>query len=225
MFSHPNPKRVLIIGGGDGGVVREVAKHSGVEEIVQCEIDGQVIELAKQFFSTSTATANDDPRLTLIIGDAAKYVLWRVCDGVCCVVCCVVCCSSVVACAAFLSSISSPHSPLILLTSSSHPPHLLPISSSHPSHVLPFLCRYVLKEEVRDSFDVVIVDSSDPVGPAEVRETLGDIQCSDSLSIWREVRHFISSFIFYSCSVTRDRHDSHPSHCVKRQRRWCRRIL
>ena len=78
MFSHPNPKRVLIIGGGDGGVVREVAKHSGVEEIVQCEIDGQVIELAKQFFSTSTATANDDPRLTLIIGDAAQYVLWRV---------------------------------------------------------------------------------------------------------------------------------------------------
>jgi spermidine synthase len=42
LFSHPNPKRVLIIGGGDGGVLREVLKHPSVEEAVQCEIDGQV---------------------------------------------------------------------------------------------------------------------------------------------------------------------------------------
>jgi spermidine synthase len=42
MFACPNPKRVLIIGGGDGGVLREVVKHSSVEEIVMCEIDAQV---------------------------------------------------------------------------------------------------------------------------------------------------------------------------------------
>ena len=42
LFSHPNPKKVLIIGGGDGGVLREVLKHPSVEEAVQCEIDGQV---------------------------------------------------------------------------------------------------------------------------------------------------------------------------------------
>lgn len=42
MFASPNPKKVLIIGGGDGGVLREVAKHSNVTEIHMCEIDGQV---------------------------------------------------------------------------------------------------------------------------------------------------------------------------------------
>lgn len=42
MFACPNPKKVLIIGGGDGGVLREVAKHPGVEEIHMCEIDDQV---------------------------------------------------------------------------------------------------------------------------------------------------------------------------------------
>ena len=42
LFAHPNPKKVLIIGGGDGGVLREVAKHPGVEAIHMCEIDRQV---------------------------------------------------------------------------------------------------------------------------------------------------------------------------------------
>lgn len=37
--SHPGPKRVLIVGGGDGGVVREVLKHDTVEEVVLCDID------------------------------------------------------------------------------------------------------------------------------------------------------------------------------------------
>nr|XP_002119951.2 spermidine synthase-like [Ciona intestinalis] len=43
LFSHPNPKNVLVIGGGDGGVIREVLKHSSVVSITQCEID-QVIK-------------------------------------------------------------------------------------------------------------------------------------------------------------------------------------
>jgi spermidine synthase len=42
LFAHPNPKKVLIIGGGDGGVLREVVKHPGVETIHMCEIDRQV---------------------------------------------------------------------------------------------------------------------------------------------------------------------------------------
>jgi spermidine synthase len=42
MFAHPSPKKVLIIGGGDGGVLREVVKHPGVTEIHMCEIDRQV---------------------------------------------------------------------------------------------------------------------------------------------------------------------------------------
>ena len=44
LFAHPNPKKVLIVGGGDGGVLREVAKHAGVEVIHMCEIDRQVIK-------------------------------------------------------------------------------------------------------------------------------------------------------------------------------------
>ena len=58
MMSHPDPKRVLIIGGGDGGVLREVARHPGVQEIVMCEIDKMVVDVSKQFFAESTASAS-----------------------------------------------------------------------------------------------------------------------------------------------------------------------
>ena len=56
---------MLIIGGGDGGVLREVARHEGVESILMCEIDKMVVDVSKQFFSNSTASAFGDPRLTL----------------------------------------------------------------------------------------------------------------------------------------------------------------
>ena len=97
MFSHIHPKRVLIVGGGDGGILREVCKHNCVEEIVQCEIDEGVVEASKKFFPTISKSF-EDKRLNLIIGDAVNYVI----------------------------------------------------------------------EEAKDeSFDVIIVDSSDPDGPAE----------------------------------------------------------
>ena len=67
MFAHPNPKKVLIVGGGDGGVLREVAKHSGVETIHMCEIDVAVCEAGKKYFPTTLSTAFNDPRLTLMI--------------------------------------------------------------------------------------------------------------------------------------------------------------
>ena len=77
LFAHRNPKsvfysfyfynkQVLIVGGGDGGVLREVAKHSGIERIVMCEIDKQVVEVSKKYLSSSTAVAFDDPRLELV---------------------------------------------------------------------------------------------------------------------------------------------------------------
>eukprot|EP01033_Poteriospumella_lacustris_P010003 gene10003-7151_t len=75
LFACPNPRKVLIIGGGDGGVLREVVKHPGVQEIHMCEIDDQVIAVGKEYFRSTMSTAYDDPRLKLIIGDAAKYLL------------------------------------------------------------------------------------------------------------------------------------------------------
>lgn len=49
MNAHPNPKKVLVIGGGDGGVLREVVKHDTVEEAILCDIDEAVIRLSKKY--------------------------------------------------------------------------------------------------------------------------------------------------------------------------------
>jgi len=74
MMSHPQPRNVLIIGGGDGGVLREVCRHEGVESVVMCEIDEMVVKLSKRYLANSTATAYSDPRLTLKFEDAAKFI-------------------------------------------------------------------------------------------------------------------------------------------------------
>ncbi|EWM29611.1 spermidine synthase [Nannochloropsis gaditana] len=74
LFAHPNPRKVLIIGGGDGGVLREVAKHPSIDTIHMCEIDKMVIDVSKEFMSDTLATSYEDPRLTLVVDDAAKFV-------------------------------------------------------------------------------------------------------------------------------------------------------
>eukprot|EP00941_MAST-03F_sp_MAST-3F-sp1_P003757 g3757.t1 len=74
MFAHRGPKSVLIIGGGDGGVLREVARHKDVTAISMCEIDEELVNLTKKYFATTTATSFDDKRLTLKFMDAAEYV-------------------------------------------------------------------------------------------------------------------------------------------------------
>mmetsp|Transcript_7600 Transcript_7600/g.10569 ORF Transcript_7600/g.10569 Transcript_7600/m.10569 type:complete len:328 (-) Transcript_7600:628-1611(-) len=74
LFAHRNPQRVLIVGGGDGGVLREVTKHECVQLIDMCEIDATVVKIAREYFGESTATAFDDPRLTLVHDDAAEYL-------------------------------------------------------------------------------------------------------------------------------------------------------
>jgi spermidine synthase len=96
LFAHPDPKKVLVIGGGDGGVLREIARHPGVEEIIICEIDKDVIEVSKKYLP-NLAKGFDDPRVQVKIYDGAKFMA-----------------------------------------------------------------------ENKDSFDVIITDSSDPVGPASV---------------------------------------------------------
>ncbi|XP_059316541.1 spermidine synthase 1 [Lycium ferocissimum] len=73
LCSIPNPKKVLVIGGGDGGVLREVSRHSSVEQIDICEIDKMVVEVAKQFFP-DVAVGYEDPRVNLHIGDGVAFL-------------------------------------------------------------------------------------------------------------------------------------------------------
>lgn len=96
LFAHEGPKQVLIIGGGDGGVAREVCKHGCVEKVTHCEIDAGVVEAAKTYFPT-LACGFAHPKENLVIGDGLAFA----------------------------------------------------------------------KAAADDTYDVVIVDSSDPVGPAE----------------------------------------------------------
>lgn len=97
IFAHGNAKRVLIIGGGDGGMLEETLKHRSVETAVQVEIDDTVVELSKQHLRSICGDAYDDPRTELVIADGVEYV-----------------------------------------------------------------------NETSDRFDVIIVDSTDPIGPGEV---------------------------------------------------------
>jgi len=96
LFAHPAPKRVLVVGGGDGGILREIARHEGVQAIDICEIDEMVIQVSRQYLP-EMGCGFDDPRVTLHIADGNEFI------------------------------------------------------GQHP-----------------DEYDVIIVDSSDPVGPGEI---------------------------------------------------------
>lgn len=70
MMTHPNPKKVLIVGGGDGGVATEVLKHSDLEKVVVVEIDEELIAESRK---TQQETFSD-PRLRLVVANAAEFV-------------------------------------------------------------------------------------------------------------------------------------------------------
>lgn len=97
MLAHGQARSVLIIGGGDGGILREVLRHPGVERATMVEIDAGVVDFSREWLPTVSNGAFDDPRLNLVIADGAAFVL-----------------------------------------------------------------------ESQDHFDVVIIDSTDPIGPGEV---------------------------------------------------------
>jgi len=73
LFVHPDPKRVMIVGGGDGCTLREVLKHRGVEEAVQVEIDQEVCRVSREHLADLNQGALDDPRATLVFEDAMQY--------------------------------------------------------------------------------------------------------------------------------------------------------
>ncbi len=73
LFLHPKPRRVLVIGGGDGGSVREVLKHKSVERCVLVEIDGLVVSVSRKYIP-QTAGALSDKRAEVLIEDGVKFV-------------------------------------------------------------------------------------------------------------------------------------------------------
>ncbi|KAL5552917.1 hypothetical protein UlMin_040318 [Ulmus minor] len=135
LCSIPDPKKVLVIGGGDGGVLREVARHSSVEQIDICEIDKMVVDVSKDFFP-AVAVGYEDPRVRLHIGDGVAF----------------------------------------------------------------------LRAVTEGTYDAVIVDSSDPIGPAEelfkkpffesVARALrpGGVVCTQAESIWLHM-HIIEDIV------------------------------
>jgi spermidine synthase len=73
LFTHGNAKNILVIGGGDGGTVREILRHEGVEKVTMVEIDGEVITACKEHLP-QIAAAFDDPRLDLIVDDGIAFI-------------------------------------------------------------------------------------------------------------------------------------------------------
>ena len=73
LFVHPNPEKVLVIGGGDGGTAREVLRHPAVKKCVMVEIDEMVVEASREFLPVTSGELNN-PRLELLIQDGVKYM-------------------------------------------------------------------------------------------------------------------------------------------------------
>ncbi len=74
MVTHPSPRRVLIIGGGEGATLREVLKHSTVEKAVMVDIDGELIEFSKKYLEFMHKGSFYDPRAQVVIMDGREYV-------------------------------------------------------------------------------------------------------------------------------------------------------
>ena len=73
LFSHPHPEDVLLIGGGDGGAIRELVKHKYLRKIDQIELDKEVIRIAKEFFPI-LSSGYKDSRVNIYINDGNKFV-------------------------------------------------------------------------------------------------------------------------------------------------------
>ena len=74
IIAHGNAERVLIVGGGDGGMLREVCRHKTVNHVTQVEIDGAVIDMCRRFLPKHSDGAYDDPRATIVIDDGINFV-------------------------------------------------------------------------------------------------------------------------------------------------------
>lgn len=73
LFSHPNPRRILVIGGAEGATIREVLRHPSVERVVMVDIDGELVELCREHLGPWHRGSFEDPRVELVIDDARRY--------------------------------------------------------------------------------------------------------------------------------------------------------
>jgi spermidine synthase len=74
ILAHGNVRRVLIVGGGDGGMLREVTRHHHIERITQVEIDRQVIDMCRTYLPNHSQGAFEDPRVEIVIDDGLHFV-------------------------------------------------------------------------------------------------------------------------------------------------------
>ncbi len=74
ILTHGSAQKILVLGGGDGGVIKELFKYRTISKVVMVEIDSQVIQLCQQYLPSISRGAFEDPRLDLVISDGAKYV-------------------------------------------------------------------------------------------------------------------------------------------------------
>lgn len=75
LCAHPEPKKVLVIGGGEGASAREALRHPSIEKVVMVDLDGEVVALCKKHLPTWHAGAFDDPRFELVVGDGYSYIM------------------------------------------------------------------------------------------------------------------------------------------------------
>jgi len=75
LIAHPEPRRVLVVGAGDGGMAEEILKHATVQEVVMVELDAEVVRFAREHLEEIHHGCFDDPRLTLKIGDGYAHVM------------------------------------------------------------------------------------------------------------------------------------------------------
>jgi len=74
LFAHGRASKALIVGGGDGGVLREALRHPELESVTLCEIDQSVINLCREHFPHISAGAYDNPRTRIVIADGTKFM-------------------------------------------------------------------------------------------------------------------------------------------------------
>ncbi|MGE5328286.1 MAG: polyamine aminopropyltransferase [Deltaproteobacteria bacterium] len=73
LFTHNNPKKALVVGGGDGGAIREILKHPSIDKAVLGEIDDKVVEACKKYLPEISCGLSDK-RAEVCIGDGIKYI-------------------------------------------------------------------------------------------------------------------------------------------------------